>query len=168
MTSLLDTLGKFFTLQAICGYVAGATVAMVINWLLDKRNHTDRLARMKLMAVIWAVMVLFVGYVAIGIERNTVCIVEVLDTLAARAELSDQADELQNDRDDGATNWIITKDNPPPEIASLKWENPVRQEWIHAQDRFYVQIIKDAQNERRKTIAEKASHKVPESRCGKN
>ena len=168
MDDLFGAVDKFFTVQAICGYVAGAFTAVLIVWLSDRKRQSHDVHKIRLMAVIWAVMVLFVGYVSIGIERNTVCIIEVLGTLASRARLSDQADQLSDKRDEAATNWITTKDFPPPSIAALRWEDPVRQQWIHDQDAYYVAQIRDTQSERRKALADKAAQQVPESRCGRN
>lgn len=167
MNSLLNVLDRFFSVAAIIGYIVGASTAMLILWIIDKREHTSRVHSMRLMAVIWAVMILFVGYVAIGIERNTVCIIEVLGTLSTRAQLSDQADDLSNRRDDAATEWLTTKDNPPTEIAALRWEDPVRQNWIHAQDAHYVGVIRELQVERKKALSDRSTYQVPESRCGK-
>lgn len=166
--NLFDILNSFFTVQAIAGYVGGVVSALSVVWVSDKRQHTDKIHKMRLMAILYALMILFVGWVSVQIEHTAICMGEVQQTLGNRARLSDKADELSDQRDRAATEWVHRKDFPPPEIASLVWENPLRQKWIHDQDAIYVSNIKAIQDERAKVLNDRSNYVVPESRCGKS
>lgn len=165
--NFFDILNSFFTVQAIAGYVGGVVSALSIVWLSDIKKHTDNIHKMRLMAVLYSLMILFVGWVSVQIEHTAICMGEVQATLAIRSRLSDVADKASDDRDTAATDWIKTKDYPPVEIARLRWEDPIRQHWIHDQDAIYTGKIKAAQDERKKALTDRFNYIVPESRCGK-
>ena len=166
--NLIEILHEFFTLQSIAGYIGGVVTALFIVWVTDKQHHTHNIHKMRLMSVIWALMILFVGWVSINIQHSAACMDQVQETLAARAKLSDEADRLGDERDQAATTWLSKLQDPPDDIAGLKWEDSKRQTWLHALAGQYREAIIEIQEQRKETLKQRATYQVPETRCGKN
>lgn len=136
-------------------WVVGAITAATIGWvLLQIQTQADRTTDVINDARTFAVQV-------------KDCQREFNEAIRLRSRLSEEDSRLSLTQRDALANWLRDLLNPPPNIAALPGNDPIRQQWaVDTTERYYA-IIKKAQDDQVKLADYRAAHPLPEPTCGK-
>lgn len=165
---------------------------------LDRHNplpdgHRHAVARMSRQWLAGLCAVLSLGYVLLSTEHAemhtarlnqqvTQCWSETYHQIKAQVEINAQNDavtreqqQLQREYDEDTSTWLKTLVNPPAELANLSPNSPERQAWgIKITTEYQTRLddlgrqFDDLVARRANLDKERATHPLPEARCGKS
>lgn len=143
-----------------CGMLAAWAWQGTKSWLRHRRFQ------IKWRGLIWLVCVIVVSFITISTHQASECIRDFNHVLIQRADITAQNDQVSQDQRQLIYNWIHELLFPPPSIARLAPDDPLRQQWA-------VQITLDTDRAFAKTNAQqqeyndaRAAHPLPTSTCG--
>jgi hypothetical protein len=94
------------------------------------------------------------------------CQLEFNQALRARSAITADNDHWSQVQRTALAHWIHDLIFPPPEIASMPIDDPVRQAWGILRTQEADKVIKEAQEEQEKNQQEREAHPLPDLSCG--
>lgn len=127
------------------------------------RKMTSPTART--IGTLWIIVGLVSGLVIHTNLHEAGCSRQFRAALIARSEANDAADEFENQQDEAQLQWLKDIGNPPPELGN-DW-GPARMAWLQKVNANGASRVQQLIDNRRKAIAERRAHPLPELTCGK-
>lgn len=122
--------------------------------------------RFWVVASVAAVLIGFIGWrtqdTADRVEDQAIatrdCVTEVITALNVARSVSVENDDLSQKERDAFREVLISISNPPPELASLPYNNPVRQDHIQRVVAEQVKVLVEIGQQKRANAEYRAEH----------
>jgi len=193
VANLLDILTSF---AFFVGVIAGATgywVACKIGDALHNRRHgTKHQTRIKPTWAVGGLVLIFIAYSAVSTyehgktaeqaqeiavqtsgeakaiaDENRECQRQFFEALTYRAGITSTNDDLTLQRFEILADWLHDIIFPPPDIARLDENDPVRMRWQIDRTAVADQSVRALIDEQNRNEAERAAKPYPEPTCGR-
>ena len=162
---MLDWFLDLFTIANLGYFVLGVTATCAYH--LVKAHFQDRTVIIKWQYIIVPMAMALVLHVALQTQANADCVREFNERLSIRSKITEENDRLSIEQRELIYDWIHGLIYPPPDIAKLNPNDPVREKYsidltIEADKKFDASIKR--QHEK---LEERAANPLPPGNCGK-
>jgi hypothetical protein len=163
ISQVTEQISNMFTLDHLAYFTAGVTAAWA--WQAAKAWIKHRHVRINFRPIIIMASVIVLGFITISTHRASQCITEFNRVLTVRSMISDQDQEISLLQRKLIYDWMHQLIFPPPEVAKLEPNDPVRQQWavgvtIDTDRQFARSLTRQSNNE-----MERAKNPLPTATC---
>lgn len=188
-SSIAQAFVNLFSLSGLIAFVGGVVATFLYYWMKDRiadrrepnPDGTKHRTQFKSLLVLWMLVYLVVGYIALQeqyqadkireLSANTQrCNHEFQAALKARSEAVDETDKWSSIKTKALSDWMHDLLMPPPDIAERRTVNPndpLVQQWGLKVTAKYDGIIQGAQEQQNASLETRRQHPLPEPTCGK-
>lgn len=161
---MVDWFLNLFTLNGLFNFMLGVGAAAVWHFVKAKLNGKTVRFNWKYIAI--PLVGAIATYISVQTQQNADCVREFQQVLRDRASVTSENDKLSQQQRLLIYNWIHALVFPPPDIARLSGNDPVREKWAVDltvdMDRKYRASL----DEQRENDEYRAAHPLPPATCG--
>jgi len=161
---MLDWFSDLFTAANIGYFMLGVGAAALWHWVKAQLSNRVLVFRWQFVALPIACFIAI--NVSLQSQQNADCVREFQQVLRDRSALTSENDKLSQQQRLLIYNWMHSLVFPPPDIARLPGNDPVREKWAIDltvdTDRKYRASL----DEQRENDEYRAAHPLPPAPCG--
>lgn len=163
---MLDWFLNLFTLEGLAHFLIGVAAASLYH--LAKAYVQNRVVVFKWQYVTVPFALMIVMYIAAQTQQNADCVREFNQVLRERSAVTSENDRISIYQRELVYQWMHHLIFPPPDIAKLDINDPVRQQWavqltVETDKKFSASIAEQRENE-----AKRAANPLPPPTCGRD
>lgn len=161
---MLEWFTDLFSLDGLAHFLIGVGAAAIYHAVKAKLTGKILVFKAQYFAIPMAIAVML--YIAMQTQQNANCVREFQQVLRDRSTITSDNDRISQDQRKLVYEWIHNLVFPPPDIAKLDGNDPVREKWAINLTLETDKQFRDSLEQQQDNDDYRAAHPLPPPQCG--